>query len=165
MSPAAEPPERVRMGEFAVRRSPARLAIFGLGSCVAIFAWEPEEKIGGLAHVLLPAPLPDQPRGPAGKYADTAIAAVVGQILESGGRRERIVAKVIGGAHMFGSAAAPDRETLGERNLRAVLEGLRREGIEVAGLDIGGSYGRTLVADATTGKVTITSLKRRPKEI
>lgn len=153
------------MGEFAVRAAPARLAIFGLGSCVACFTWEPERRIGALAHILLPAPLPDQPRGAAGKYADTAIAACLGGILEAGGRRERLVAKVIGGAHMFGPSSTPDRETLGERNLRAVLEGLRREGIEVAGMDIGGSYGRTLVADVSTGLVRITSLKREPKEI
>jgi chemotaxis protein CheD len=141
------------------------MAIFGLGSCVAVFTWEPGMKIGALAHVLLPAPLPDQPRGPAGKYADTAIAAILGGTLEIGGRRERMVAKVVGGAHMFGPSPTPDRETLGERNLRAVLEGLRREGIELAGMDIGGSYGRTLVADTSSGIVRITSLKREPKEI
>ncbi len=165
MTVAPPEAERVRMGEYAIRRAPARLAIFGLGSCVALFLWENETKIGGMAHVLLPAPLPDQPRGPAGKYADTAIAAIIGGILELGGRRERLVAKVAGGAHMFGSAPTTDRETLGERNIRAVLEGLRREGIEVGGLDIGGSYGRTLLADITTGTVRITSLKRQPKEI
>jgi chemotaxis protein CheD len=107
----------------------------------------------------------DVPRGPAGKYADTALAAILGQILEMGGHRERLVAKVAGGAHMFGSTSPPERETLGERNIRAVLEGLGRSGIEVTGMDIGGSYGRTLLADASTGKVLITSLRREPKEI
>ncbi len=153
------------MGEYAIRSAPARLAIFGLGSCVALFVWESERRIAAMGHILLPAPLPDQPRGPAGKYAVTAIAAIVGGIQELGGRRERLVAKVAGGAHMFAATSTPDRETLGERNLRAVLEGLRREGIEVAGMDIGGSYGRTLLADASTGLVRITSLKRQPKEI
>ncbi len=157
--------ERVRMGEFLVREAPARLAIYGLGSCLAIFLHERERRIGALAHILLPAPLPDAPRGPAGKYADTAIAAMLGQILQMGGQRECLVAKVAGGAHMFGASAAPERETLGERNLRAALEGLRRESVEVVGMDIGGSYGRTVVADASTGTVRITSLKREPKEI
>jgi chemotaxis protein CheD len=153
------------MGEFLVREAPAQLAIYGLGSCIAIFVHEPERRIGGLAHVLLPAPLPGAPRGPAGKYADTAIAAIVGQLLELGGRRESLVAKVAGGAHMFAAAPVPERETLGERNIRAALEGLRRGGLEVAGMDIGGAYGRTVVADVATGILRITSLKREPKEI
>jgi len=154
------------MGEVLVRAAPARLAIYGLGSCLAIFVYETDKRIAGLAHVLLPSPLPDAPRGPAGKYADTAIAAMVGQILQEGGRRGSLVAKVAGGAHMFGGAAnVPEKETLGERNLRAALQGLKREGLELAGMDIGGSYGRTIVADAATGKILITSLKRAPKEI
>lgn len=157
--------ERVRMGEFLVREAPAQLAIYGLGSCVAVFIYETGKRIAGLAHVLLPAPAPGLPRGPAGKYADTAIAAIVGQILEHGGHRDRLIAKVAGGAHMFAASPVPDRETLGERNIRAALEGLKRGGLEIAGMDLGGSYGRTVVADADTGVLRITSLKREPKEI
>jgi len=157
--------ERVRMGEFLVREAPAHLAIYGLGSCVAIFVYETEKRIAGLGHVLLPAPAAGSPRGPAGKYADTAIAAIVGQILEIGGRRDKLMAKVAGGAHMFGASPVADRETLGERNIRAALEGLRCNGLEVAGMDIGGSYGRTILAEAETGLLRITSLKREPKLI
>jgi chemotaxis protein CheD len=157
--------ERVRMGEFLVREAPAQLAIYGLGSCVAVFIFETEKRIAGLAHILLPAPAPGAPRGPAGKYADTAIAAIIGQILELGGARRSLIAKVAGGAHMFAASPVTDRETLGERNIRAALEGLKRSGLEVAGMDIGGAYGRTVLADAQTGLLKITSLKREPKEI
>ena len=153
------------MGEFLVREAPSQLAIYGLGSCVAIFLYETEKRIAALAHVLLPAPTSGSPRGPAGKYADTAIAAMVGNILEVGGRRERLIAKVAGGAHMFAASPVSDRETLGERNIRAALEGLKRHGLEVAGLDIGGAYGRTVLADAGTGALRVTSLKREPKDI
>jgi chemotaxis protein CheD len=157
--------ERVRMGEFLVREAPAQLAIYGLGSCVAIFVHETEKRIAALAHVLLPAQTAGSPRGPSGKYADTAVAAILGTILELGGRRESLVAKVAGGAHMFSATPSSDRETLGERNIRAALEALGRHGLEVAGMDIGGAYGRTIVADAATGLLRITSLKREPKEI
>ena len=165
MRSAAAAVERVRMGEFLLREAPARMVIYGLGSCIAIFVYETRKRLAALAHVLLPAPLPGSPRGPAGKYADTAVAAILGQIFEAGGRRENLIAKVAGGAHMFGGTSESERETLGERNLRAALEALRREGIEIAGMDIGGSYGRTVHADAATGVLTITSLKRAPKEI
>jgi len=157
--------ERVRMGEYLVREAPARLAIYGLGSCVAIFVYETERRIAALAHVLLPSPAPGAPRGPSGKYADTAVAAILGSILEIGGSRDRLVAKVAGGAHMFAATPSSDRETLGERNIRAALECLKRNGLEVSGMDLGGAYGRTIVADAGTGILRITSLRREPKEI
>lgn len=157
--------ERVRMGEFMVREAPAQLAIYGLGSCVAIFVYETERKIAALSHVLLPSCAPNAPRGPAGKYADTAVAAIIGQILERGGAREKLIAKVAGGAHMFSATPSGDRETMGERNIRAALGALQRHGVEVVGMDIGGAYGRTVLADAVTGRVRITSLKREPKEI
>jgi len=157
--------EKVRMGEFLVREAPAQLAIYGLGSCVAVFVHETERRIAALAHILLPAPAPGTPRGPAGKYADTAVAAILGVILEMGGRHEALVAKVAGGAHMFSASPSTDRETLGERNIRAALEALKRHGLEVTGMDIGGSYGRTIVADVATGTLLITSLKREPKKI
>ena len=153
------------MGEFLVREAPARLAIYGLGSCVAIFIYETERRFAALAHVLLPAHAQGMPRGPAGKYADTAVAAILGDILELGGSRERLVAKVAGGAHMFAATPSAERETLGERNIRAALESLGRNGVEIAGMDIGGSYGRTIVADAATGMLRITSLKRELKQI
>jgi chemotaxis protein CheD len=165
MSDAGAGIDKVRMGEFLVREAPAKLAIYGLGSCVAVFVYETERRIAALAHVLLPAPTPGTPRGPAGKYADTAVAAILGIVLEMGGRREALIAKVAGGAHMFSATPSPDRETLGERNIRAALEALKRHGLEVAGMDIGGAYGRTIVADAATGTLVITSLKREPKRI
>lgn len=165
MTDGPSSPERVRMGEFLVRPAPARLVIYGLGSCVAIFLHEPGRLLGGLAHVLLPSSAAGAGRGPAGKYAETAVAAMIGEILEAGGRRDRLVAKVAGGAHMFSAPGVSERETLGERNIRAALESLGREGVEVGGLDIGGSYGRTVLADASSGILRITSLKRDPKEI
>jgi len=160
--------ERVRMGEILVREAPAQLAIYGLGSCVAVFIHDPARKIAGLAHILLPAPIPrgaGAAEGPTGKYAGTAIPAILEAIRGLGGRPESCVAKVAGGAHMFAATPSTDRETLGERNIRAALEALARHGIEIAGMDIGGSYGRTVVADAGSGAVTVTSLKRDAKKI
>ena len=132
---------------------------------MAIFIYETERRFAALAHVLLPTQAEGTPRGPAGKYADTSVAAILGDMLELGGSRERLVAKVAGGAHMFSATPSPERETLGERNIRAALEALKRNGLEVVGMDIGGSYGRTIVADASTGMLRITSLKRELKEI
>lgn len=157
----------VRMGEYAVCRdeeAPAGLTIRGLGSCVAIFVCERQGRAGALAHVLLPEPADGSPLTAAGRFAPTALAAVLDGLFQLGCRRDELFAKVVGGAHMFTSAVS-EVETLGERNIRAALQALERESIEVTAMDIGGSYGRTLHARIATGRILVTSLRREPREI
>ena len=157
------------MGEYLVRRemeAPSGLIIRGLGSCVAVFLHEPERRLGGLAHILLPEPMDGSPLTAPGRFVPTALAGMLDMILAGGGRRHRLTAKVAGGSNMFHYAhGAVRRETLGDRNVRAALDALARESIRITGIDIGGRYGRTLTADIATGTVRITSLTREPKEI
>lgn len=166
-TPALQP-VRVRMGDLVVLRreqAPYGLSICGLGSCVAVFIYEKQLlRVGGMAHVLLPEPTKRSPLTSPGKFAPTAVAALVDRMLQHGVRRDHLIAKVAGGAHMF-AFSAPERETLGERNIRATLEALDREGIELIGMDVGGSSGRTVLASISTGIVRITSLKRQLKEL
>jgi len=171
-SPGAErvsglQPERVGIGEYVVRtieEAPGGLAIYGLGSCVAVFIHSSGAQLGALAHILLPEPSGDPPPSGGDAFAAIAIPAMVEALREVGCRRRELRAKVTGGAHMF-SFGASECETLGERNIRAALQALSKESIDVAGMDIGGSHGRTLVADLASGAVRITSLSREMKEI
>ena len=172
-------PVRVGIGEYVVRtiaQAPDGLAIYGLGSCVAVFLHRPggatatdggvggPGKIGGLAHILLPAPHGRIPPSGGGAFASLAIPALVQELCALGCHRRELRAKVTGGSHMF-SFGATERETLGERNIRAALQALSKESIDVAGMDVGGSWGRTVVADLATGAVRISSLRRDAKEI
>src|SRR5262245_17473320 len=156
------------MGEIVVRRAgeaPGCLSIRGLGSCIALFVYDAARHgAGGMAHVLLPEPAAGSPLTSPGTFAPTAVAALIDLLLQHGVRRDDLTAKLTGGAHMFPFGSA-DRLTLGERNIRATLEALQRERIEVVGMDVGGSSGRTVVAHVDTGRLLITSLKRSPKEI
>ena len=160
-------PESVGIGEFMVRRvdeAPLGLTIRGLGSCVAVFLYEEGRRLGGLAHILLPEPLDGSPLTRPGRFAATAVAGMLDEILQRGGRRDRISAKLAGGSRMF-SNGQPDRETVGERNIKAALQALDRESIPVAAMDVGGTCGRTLLADIAAGTMRITSLRHPPREI
>ena len=159
----------VGMGEYRVcreREARAGLIIRGLGSCVAVFLHEPERRLGGLAHILLPAPMDGSPLTEPGCFAPTAVAGMLDLILAKGGRRHRLTAKVAGGANMFsGAGGSLRRELLGDRNIRAALDALDSESIPVAGLDVGGRSGRTLTADIATGIVRIVNLTGDPRLI
>ena len=150
------------MGEILVRlheEAPHGLSIAGLGSCVAVFLYETRGRAGGLAHILLPEPGNRSPLTCPGRFAPTAVAGLIDELLKLGARRADLRAKVAGGARMF-SGAAPASAPLGDRNARAAIEALRVEAIRIEGSDMGGTHGRTLLADIATGAVRITTLRK-----
>jgi len=152
----------LRAGELRVSEAPDRLAIHGLGSCVAVFVYDPEARIGGLAHILLPGP-PNHPTDRLGRYATTAVAAMVEESIRLGARRSALCAKVTGGSRMFSSDATSTRPTVGDKNITAALHALEEARIAIVATDIGGETGRSVVADLADGSLTISTVRGGPK--
>src|SRR5439155_24550911 len=100
--------------ELRVAEAPARLAIHGLGSCVAVFVYDPGNRVGGMAHVLLPGP-PRHPTDHVGRYATTAVAAMVTESIRLGANPSALLAKVTGGSRMVAFDVGKDRPTLGDQ--------------------------------------------------
>jgi chemotaxis protein CheD len=132
----------VRMGEIAVSSSPGDVLIsLGLGSCIGLALVDQRRGIAGLAHVMLPEALAGG--GPAGKFADLAVPALVEQTTALGTSRPMLKAVLVGGAQMFalGGSGAMD---IGVRNDAAVRDALAKERISVVAAETGGSKGRTI---------------------
>jgi chemotaxis protein CheD len=142
----------VRMGEYAV--APAGgdgLVSLGLGSCIGLVLVDRRAAVAGLAHVVLPAAGDGKTCTP-GKFADTAVDALVAAMEPFGARPVFLEAVLVGGASMFASASAG--LDVGQRNAAAVREELARVRIPVAAADTGGSKGRTVRVAAHSGRVT-----------
>ena len=132
----------VRMGELAVSSTPAEVLVsIGLGSCIGLALVDQRRGIAGLAHVMLPEALAGG--GPAGKFADVAVPALVEQTTALGTSRAMLSAVLVGGAQMFalGGSGALD---IGVRNDTAVRAALAKERITIVAADTGGSNGRTI---------------------
>ena len=157
-------PHPLHAGELKVAGAPARLVIHGLGSCVAVFVYDPAARVGGLAHILLPAP-PREPVDRIGRYATTAVAAMVDESLRLGARRAALLAKVTGGSRMFAIEAGAERQTVGDKNVEAALQALEEAGVRVVGTDVGGDRGRTVIADLEDGSLTIKTIRGSPRVI
>ncbi len=122
-----------------------------LGSCVAVCLWDPRQLIGGLNHYLLP--LWNGEGLPTPRYGSVAIPRLVERLTEFGARRERLQAKIFGGASMWKSNEG--LLAVGERNVslaRHLLEELR---IPILGSDVGGMQGRKIVFNGLTGEVLL----------
>jgi chemotaxis protein CheD len=154
----------VKAAEFHVAGEGVVLHAAGLGSCVAVMLYDAAARVTGLAHVMLPA-APTQRRcdfKPA-KYADTAVPLLQTQMRHAGARGV-LVAKLVGGSRMFGSLLGSG-VNIGERNVEAAREALRRAGIPVLGEDVGGEYGRSVHVESAAFRVIVTSLSRGKREI
>lgn len=155
----------VRLGEFGARRPPAQLVTLGLGSCVAVVLHDPWSGIAGLAHALLPAPGNDRDPIPEGRYVVSAVPALLRQMVSLGARAAGTTGRLIGGASMFAALVGEGGMQIGERNIVAAREALRRAGIPLTGEATGGDYGRSIEVDLPSGAITVTSYAHDPEQL
>lgn len=146
----------VGIGQLAISKDEKDVLVaYGLGSCIGISCWDPQARVGGLAHILLPSSDGKrvEEREPA-RFADTGIDLLVKRLCDAGAVPRRLVVKVAGGAAVLGPANA-EKFKIGERNADAIKERLKLHGISPAATDIGGSKGRTLEVHVNTGKTYV----------
>jgi chemotaxis protein CheD len=122
-----------------------------LGSCIAVCLWDPQLRIGGINHYLLPLWNGEGLATP--RYGNVAITLLIDKLKAHGCRPNRLVAKVFGGATMW-----QGRETafsVGERNASFAQRFLAEQKITVQGTDVGGDGGRKIIFNTGTGVVLL----------
>jgi chemotaxis protein CheD len=136
-----EPPEslaeatklHVIQGEFHVSGDPDLMMTTILGSCVAACVRDPEARVGGMNHFLLPGENGDDGL----RYGVQAMELLVNGLLRRGARRDRLEAKLFGGGRMFNGLA-----DVGQQNAAFAERFLRDEGIRMAGGSLRGDRAR-----------------------
>lgn len=149
----------VKIGEIRIVSTAGVLYTIGLGSCVAVVLYDPREKVGGLAHVMLPEKTNSADAAP-GRFAPTAIASLVEQMMKAGARKRGMFARIVGGAAMFADVVPAEGASLGDRNVAAVKRALAKASIPLRADDVGGSYGRSVFFDVTDGSIVIRAVRR-----
>lgn len=148
----------VGVGEFAMASERGRLLTAGLGSCVAVALYAPASRVAALAHVLLPSAQMGRASARPAKFADVTVPLLVRELRHAGATGP-LVAKIVGGARMFG-ALLSSGVNMGERNIAAVRLHLAAAGIPILSEDVGGDYGRSVSVDVATFEVLVTSIER-----
>ena len=137
----------------------------GVGSCVVIVLYDNLARVGGMAHAILPhkhqlESTPHYERDQGGrifvKYADEAVDLLIEEVKVLGGSTEHMVAKLIGGAHMF-MLLEGEKNGIGFENTESARERLQERGISIETEVVGGSVGRNIRFDCSTGIVEITT--------
>lgn len=149
----------VGMGQVILATAPVCLNAV-LGSCVGVALYQRRQKLGALAHVVLPDSC-GRPCLP-GKFADTAIPYMIEQLEAQGVPRTQLAAKITGGACMFGVGGPLQ---IGEANIEAVRHALQQMGIRVQAQDVGGTKGRRITFDCTSGQLLVQIVGESPRTL
>lgn len=149
----------VGIADMKFARQEGILITYALGSCIGITLYDPMIKLGALIHIMLPE-INNMSDANVFKYADTGIAETLRKMNVLGGRNQRLIAKIAGGANMFNLKGNQTFGNIGLRNISSVKAILRQEGIRLAAEDTGQNYARTLSFDVSTGKANIRTYGR-----
>ena len=109
-----------------------------LGSCVAACIWDPLLHVGGMNHFLLPGDSDQQIRD-SERYGVHLMELLVNALLRHGASRQRLLAKLFGGANLNVSLA-----DIGARNGDFARRFLRNENIQIVSESLGGDRARKL---------------------
>lgn len=157
---------RVGISDLNIVTAPGTIRTSGLGSCVGAVIYDLQNKIAGLAHVMLPdSSLTKQENFNRFKYADTAIPYLIDLLIKNGAKRYALKAKIAGGAQMFSFSSDSQIIRIGPRNVEAVRKVLKEHNIPIVAEDVGGSSGRTIEFDPETGKLKIRTVNKGEKYI
>ena len=156
---------KVGMADLNICTPPDVITTLGLGSCVGIAIRDPQNGVGGLAHIMLPDSTAIRNNSNLPKFADTGIEDLVRKIVAKGGHRSRLVSKIAGGAQMFSMTNNTDMARIGERNVEASKKKLKEMRIPILAEDCGLNYGRTVIFDPATGDFKIRAVGKPEKTI
>ena len=144
-------------GEFFVSQEP-KVVYTVLGSCISVCLRDPFVNIGGMNHFMLAAPSNSDNHDnwtDSGRYGSFAMEMLINEILNRGGKKNRLEAKVFGGGKIYDG-----KIDIGVKNAAWALEYLEREGIPLIKADVGDVCPRKVYFFSDSGKVLLKKLDR-----
>ncbi len=155
-SQLAGPTVKIGLAEYRVAKAPIVMMTMALGSCMGIVLYDHETKIGGLAHVMHPKRDLVKNNINKAKFVDSGISLMVERMVQRGAKKDRIVAKLFGGARMFTNyKGIPGVLQIGEKNILSARERLGELEIPVMAECVGGDRGRTICFNVSDGSVLV----------
>ncbi|HMK60223.1 MAG TPA: HDOD domain-containing protein [Dissulfurispiraceae bacterium] len=153
----------ISSGTFSVSRRKKTVLTAILGTCVGVVLVDRAAGVGGLAHILLPAPTdPKNPIRPE-SYASTALPLFIEQLCRIGADIKRLEAVVAGGA-LIGSISGRDLDLdIGGRISNVVTCILFSENVTIRESETGGMHGMILSLDLDTLEHEISPLVNPPQ--
>ena len=138
----------IHQGECRISEDPRVVLTTMLGSCVAACLHDPEARVGGMNHFLLPEAAEAGDRTTLLRYGAHSMELLVNGLLSIGARRERLQAKLFGGGQVTDGLT-----DIGAKNATFAEHYLAREGIPILGGSLLGRHARRIQFWPVSGRV------------
>lgn len=145
----------VGVGDMGVsNNTQITLSTYALGSCVAVVAYDALAKAGGLLHLMLPDSKisPAKAQSQPAMFADTGLPLLFRGLTGLRADFTRTKIFLAGGANVLCDA---DTFRIGERNIIAASDYLKRNGLFIRHTSLGGTINRTVHLNIATGDITL----------
>ena len=128
-----------------------------LGSCVAACIFDPDARVGGMNHFMLPDGC--ETDWVPTRFGAHAMDALVEALVSLGANRSRLSAKIFGGAHVLRGMAASRR--IPDDNVAFVRRYLAEARIPVAAEKVGGDLPMLIRFETHTGRAFVRAVEGR----
>jgi chemotaxis protein CheD len=148
----------ITQGSTYVSKDPEEVITTILGSCVAACLRDPVAGVGGMNHFLLP-----EGRGADRlevRYGANAMELLINGILQRGGMRQRLEAKIFGGANVIAGLS-----DIGAANASFAQKYLTDERIPITGGDLGGKLPRRVQFAPVSGRARQMTIAADPQRL
>ncbi|MGD9716460.1 MAG: chemotaxis protein CheD [Sulfuricurvum sp.] len=140
----------IHVGQIHVDSAPSAISTV-LGSCVSVCLYDPQMRIGGMNHYLLPFWNANGLQTP--KFGNIAIPKLIEAMISRGAKPKTMEAKIFGGASM--NIGGSEAMLIGQKNILVAREILGEYRIGIIAEDVGGVNGRKIQFDLERGKVLL----------
>lgn len=147
----------VDIAGMQISRDPAdTLVTYSLGSCLGVTIYDPQIRLGGMVHCMLPLSKVDPAKAEVRPYmfVDTGVSRMLTELYDLGLRKARAVVNVAGGAQILDQKNVFN---IGERNITVLRKLLWKNGLLMNVQSTGGKVSRTIALDIDSGRFTIKS--------
>lgn len=134
-----------------------------LGSCVAVCLFDPEKKIGGMNHYMLPGRISEADvfNDENARYGIAAITTLLSEIIKAGASRDNLKSKIFGGGNIIKFLDISGKSSLiPSDNVRLAKLFMEIEDIPILAFDTGFDYTRKLIFDVWSGRVFMRKIRK-----
>ena len=147
--------QHISAGSFHVGSAQSIILEAYLGTCVGVALFDPDARVGGLAHFLLPEPVSVNADWQPEKYAASGMPVFLEALYKAGARPGSLRATLAGGA-LVGPVDDMDLNLdIGGRTAEAAERILRAEGIHIDRIETGGFFSCCIQMDLQDGACRI----------
>lgn len=141
----------VNTGQIHLARDSTLLRSLAIGSCVVVAAYDSGNRIGAMAHIMLPGKAPQNTLKKT-KYAQDAIEEMMDRMAKAGSQMSDIDVCLVGA----GNVLKKEDDTICTANIESTAQLLKELNIAIRATALGGTARKSVFLDIENGAVSCT---------